>query len=290
MNKRPNNNTKITKPSYVYSIVSITLVLFLLGLLGVIMLQANALSKHIKENLEVLLALNDQVTQQQIVDLQQKIGNQPYTKSVFYTSKEEAAKQFIDESNEDFTAVLGYNPLFASLNLYVKAAYANSDSLQLIKQQLLEEKYVSNVFYQENVVNLINTNAKKIGFVILALSLIFLLIAFTLIDNTIKLAMYSNRFLIKSMQLVGATRWFIAQPFITQSVYNGVISGLLSCVLLALVLLIAQSNIPELSLLNQIFSFLVLCVVIVFTGIFISWWSTKRSVVKYLQVSLDELY
>jgi cell division transport system permease protein len=284
------NSTKISKPSYLYSIISITLVLFMLGLLGVILLQAQTLVSHFKENIEITLILADGATIEETQALEARLSAEKYVKSAKYVSKEEAAQLFMQESGENFKDILDYNPLFSSINLFLHAKYANSDSLHHISQQIKENKLVEEVFYQEAMLDLINVNTGKVGFVLLVLSAIFLIIAFTLIDNTIKLAMYANRFLIKSMQLVGATRWFISAPFITQSVYNGIISGLLASVLLVLLLLVIQRAIPEFSVLHQPLSFVLLCAIVILIGIAISWWSTKQSVVKYLQSHLEELY
>lgn len=283
-------DTKINKPSYFYSIISITLVLFMLGLLGVVLLQAQTLVAHFKENIEITLILTDEATTEEVTALQTRLQAERYVKSAVYVSKEEAAQLFMAQSGENFKDVLAYNPLFSSINLFLNAPYANRDSLSAITRGIKQNKLVEDVFYQEAMLNLINVNTGKVSFMLLILSAIFLVIAFTLIDNTIKLAMYANRFLIKSMQLVGATRWFISGPFITQSVYNGIISGLLASVLLVFILFVAQRIVPEFSVLHYPLSFLLLCAVIVFIGIAISWWSTKQSVIKYLQSHLEELY
>ncbi|QQS29623.1 MAG: cell division protein FtsX [Sphingobacteriales bacterium] len=284
------NSTRFSKPSYAYSIVSIALVLFLIGVLCVLLMQARQLSRHFKENLEIIVILDDDLTADSIKLLKTEMASKPYTKSVQYISKDEAARQFIQQTQENFDSILGFNPLFASFSLYLNAPYANTDSLTKIKNLLVKNKAIKEVYYQEAIITMVNSNIKKVGFFIVALSLLFFAIAFVLIDNTIKLAMYSNRFLIKSMQLVGATRWFIAQPFITQSIYNGMVSGMLASVLLALVLLMAQKNMPELSILHELLSFVLICIIITLFGVFMSWWSTKTSVIKYLQLQLDELY
>ncbi|OWY16296.1 cell division protein FtsX [Sphingobacteriales bacterium UPWRP_1] len=283
-------STKFSKPSYAYAIVSISLVLFLLGLLGVVLIQAQKLSTYFKENIELIVILDDAALPENIAAFKNEIARSRFTKTVEYVSKTEAMKRFSAETNENPDSVLGYNPLFSSFNLYLKAAYTNADSLANIEKTLKTNALVKDVFYQKAIVDLINVNVSKVGIFLLALSLLFFAIAFVLIDNTIKLAMYSNRFLVKSMQLVGATRWFIARPFITQSVYNGLISGMLASVLLALVLLLFQKNIPEAGILHEPLQFVLICLLTLITGVFISWWSTKKSVIKYLQLPLDDLY
>ncbi len=290
MSQETTPTTQLARPSYIYSIISITIVLFMLGLAGVLLLQAQNLSAYFKENIEVTLILSDNATFDEVKMLQEKLNKEPYVKSLQYVSKEEAAKRYIKQNEEDFRKVLDYNPLFSAINMYLNAQYANADSLLAIKTRLKKTTIIEDVFYQEALLNMININAGKLSFALLVLSIIFLVTAFALIDNTIKLAMYANRFLIKSMQLVGATRWFIAGPFIKQSVYNGIVSGIAACIGLTLLLLFAQWNLPELSALHEPFSFLLLCVVVVLIGIAISWWSTKQAVLKYLQMQLDELY
>ncbi len=290
MSKNSGSGLQISKPSYLYAIISTTLVLFMLGILGMLLLHAQALSKYFKENIEITVMLDDKTAKSNVNALQKALQKKPYVKRSHYVSLAEATQHFKAENKEDFTEILDVNPLFSSLNLYLYANYANKDSLAQIKRDLLKVPMVKEVFYQENLVDLINSNTSKIGLPLFILSLLFLLMAFTLIDSTIKLAMYANRFLIKSMQLVGATRWFISKPFITQSVYNGILSGLLAAVMLVAVLLLAQKSIPELSLLHNPLKFTLLCVGIISLGIFISWWSTRLSVVKYLQKQLDELY
>lgn len=282
--------SKVSKPSYLYSIVSIALVLFMLGLLGIFLLYAQALSRHFKENVEITLVLRDSIPEVDVYNFQRKVALKPYYKAGEYVSKDEAARRFFKKTDEDPEVILGYNPLFSSLSLYLKAQYANNDSLQWIKKELTGEAYVKDVFYQETLIDLINTNIQRIGIVLLILSILFGFVAFTLIDNTIKLAMYSNRFLIKSMQLVGATRNFITKPFLSSSIVNGIISGALAALLLMLVVFLMQRNIPDLAILYDPIRFVILGVVIVFIGIFISWWSTRTSVYKYLQLQLDELY
>ncbi len=284
------NSSNISKPSYFYSIVSITLVLFIIGLLGITLIQIRLLSAHFKENIEITLIVSDKAAQTDIDKMTAAIGSKNYVKSIDFVSKEAAAEVFQKKNNENFEDILGYNPLFSSFNLKLHANYTNTDSLDFIITELESNKFITESFYQASLIDVINENSNKIGLILGILSLIFFVVAFTLIDNTIKLAMYSNRFLIKSMQLVGATRSFITKPFTQQAVYNGIISGMLASVLLVLLLLFAQQNVPELSALFDIFTFLMLCICLILAGILISWWSTKSSVTKYLQMHLDELY
>lgn len=287
MNKGVN---KAAKPSYAYAIISVSLVLFLLGLLGVFLTYAQALSTHFKENIEVTVILTDQSKERELLLFDQYLKKQPYVKTYRYVSKADAAEQFVENYEEDFVEVLGYNPLFSAYHIYLHSAFANSDSLDIIKMSLKGEPIVSEVYYQESLVDLINANVQKITMAFAFLSLVFMVIAFTLIDNTIKLNMYSNRFLVKSMQLVGATRMFIARPFLIKSLYNGILSGLLASFLLLLTLVLAQNNISELRLLNSPAYFILICIIISLLGILLSWWSTRTAVYKYLQMRFDDLY
>ncbi len=281
---------KAAKPSYLYAIVSVSLVLFMLGLLGVFLTYAQALSTHFKENIEVTVILTDQSKERELLLFDEYLKKQPYIKTYKYVSKADAAQQFVENYEEDFVEVLGYNPLFSAYYLYLHSNFANTDSLTTIKTGLIEEPIVREVFYQESLVDLINTNVQKVSLVFAFLSFVFMVIAFTLIDNTIKLNMYSNRFLVKSMQLVGATRMFIARPFLVKSLYNGILSGLLASFLLLLCLVVTQNSISELRLLTNPSYFILICICISLIGVLLSWWSTRTAVYKYLQMRFDDLY
>ncbi len=283
-------STKRAKPTYIYSIISVALVLFMLGLLGLIVLHGQKLSDYFKENLDVSIILKDNSKEVDIYKIQKHIEAQPFTKSATYVSKEDAAEEVRKDFDEDFLEVLGYNPLYASININLKADYANKDSLLIIESLILENPEVREVYYQRSLLNLINENVRKVGLVIGVLSILLVMIALTLIDNTIRLAMYSSRFLIKSMQLVGAKRWFIIKPFIAKSIINGFISGVIAILGLAGLLYYGYDYIPELAALLDVTKFLLLFAVIVLLGILISWLSTHRAVRKYLFMKLDELY
>ncbi len=279
-----------SKPSYVYSVISIVAVLFVLGVLGIFLIHAHELSRHFKENVEVTLVLKDVVNQEKVSTLQNTLKQKPYVKSTEFISKEAAAKEFMEQYEEDFTEVLNYNPLFSSLSVYLQADYANEDSLTWIKEELKQQTLVDDIFYQATLLDLINTNTNKITLILLAVTVFFLLIAITLLNNTIKLTMYTNRFLIKSMQLVGATQKFIIQPFLKQSIYKGAISGAIACILLAIFQLLLQSRLPELALLNHFGKFVFVCLILFGIGILISWWSTRRAIKKYMHTNLEDLY
>jgi len=292
MNNDPVINTKIKKgkATYAYSIIGVALVLFLLGSLGWLVINAGELSKSFKENIEISVILNDNTRDEMAVKLKDIIDKQSFTKSSQYITKEKAAEQFKKDFGEDFLQVLDYNPLYTSVNFHLHSDYMNTDSLVKIEKFLLQSNVVREVFYQKNLVDIMNSNVRRIGIVILAISLFLIFSVIILIDNTIRLAMFSNRFLIKTMQMVGATRWFIAKPFNIRSVINGVISAMIAIFGILILKFVAESWLPELKSLANIKWLIILCLSIMAMGIIISLLSTHRAVIKYLRTQLDDLY
>lgn len=278
------------KATYFYSIIGVAVVLFLLGSLGWLVINAGELSKMFKENIEISVILNDNTREESGKKLKDIIDKQAFTKSAQYISKENAAAQFKKEFGEDFLQVLDNNPLYTSVNFHLKADYMNTDSLIKIEHFLKQSNIVREVFYQKHLVDLMNKNVKRVGIVILVISLFLIFSVIILIDNTIRLAMYSNRFLIKTMQMVGATRWFIAKPFNIRSVINGVISAAIAIVGVVALKILAENLLPELKTLSTNSWMFLLCFSILLLGIGISLFSTHRSVIKYLRTQLDELY
>lgn len=292
MSNDPIVNTKIKKgkATYVYSIIGVALVLFLLGSLGWLVINAGQLSKSFKENIEISVILNDNTRDEMAVKLKNIIDKQPFTKSSQYITKDKAAEQFKKDFGEDFLQVLDYNPLYTSVNFHLNAEYMNTDSLIKIEKFLLQSNVVREVFYQKNLVDIMNSNVRRIGYVILAISLFLIFSVIILIDNTIRLAMFSNRFLIKTMQMVGATRWFIAKPFNIRGVINGIISAVIAIAGILVLKIVAEGWLPELKVLASTKWLIILCLSILALGIFISLLSTHRAVIKYLRSQLDDLY
>lgn len=284
------SSAKKSKPSYLYSIIGVALVLFLLGTLGLIVIHANKLSVYFKESIELQVILRDNVKERQAQALRDSIAGKPYVKSIEYVSKEKAAEQFKKEFGEDFINLLQYNPLYASINIKANADYVNADSLKIIENTVTQLNGVREISYQRSLVNKLNENVRKIGFVILAISILLALVVIVLIDNTIRLAMFSNRFLIKTMQMVGATRWFIAKPFDLRSIINGGLSAILAIVGLIGIMYFANKWLPELSGLRDYFMITMLFLGMIVIGICICLVSTHRSVMKYLKLKLDDLY
>lgn len=278
------------KTSYFSTVVSITLVLFVFGLLGMVMLHARKLSDHVKENLGFSIILHDNAKPAEVSHLQKTLDVMPAVKSTEYISSDKAAEDLQEELGEDFIEFLGYNPLFPSIDVRLNASYANPDSLTLFEAEVIKNRIVREVHYQKDLVSLVNDNVKKIGIGLLVFSVLLLAIAFALINNTIRLSVFSKRFLIKSMQLVGATQAFIRKPFVIQGVIQGLIGATLAIFLLLGVLYAGQRQIPELVSFQDTNMLLSLFVLVIFLGIIISWISTHLAVKKYLRIKTDYLY
>jgi len=286
----PQAKSKRFKPSYFYSVISITLVLLLLGILALIINQAGQLSRYFRENIEIAVILKEEVNETETFQFQKRLEGEPYIKSTEYVSKEQAATQLREELGEDFIDLLGYNPLFSSVNIYLNAGYANPDSIAIIKAQLQDYPQVKEIFYQETLVEVINRHLRTAGILVGIISVLFLIVAVTLIDNTLRLAMYSNRFLIRSMQLVGATRWFVIKPFVLRGIGNGLISGLVAVVALAALVWYVQQKLTTLLVVSDLAIFAAIFAGIILLGVLISGVSTYLAVRKYLKMQLDELY
>ncbi len=281
---------KKAKPSYFYAIVGVSLVLFLLGTLGWLVINGRALSRAFKEDIQVEVILHDNTRPEMISQLQNVLNKQPFVKSTEVITKEEAAKQFIAESGEDFNELLGYNPLYSSVVMNLYSGYVNPDSLEKIKKFVLQSNIVREVSYPHTVVDKMNSNFRKIGIILGVISLLMFVAVVVLIDNTVRLAMFSNRFLIKTMQMVGATRHFISRPFDRRAILNGFISGMVAVGGLWLVISFAEGRLPSLKALHEPALLAILMSGMVVTGILISLISTHRSVIKYLKMHVDDLY
>ena len=278
--------------SYFMSLMSITLVLFLLGVFALLMMHAQSLSKHIRENIGFEIVMNSNVKEAKILQLQKELDALPSVKSTEYITKEEAIRRLSDDLGEDFLQWLGNeeNPLLPSIDVRFNAEYANPDSLNVIEQQLLKNKDIKEIYYQKSLVDLINQNVNRIGMVLIGISIILLIIAITLIRNTIRLRIYANRFLVRSMQLVGATPAFIRRPFIRSGISQGFFGALLADLLLALMLYGLTKRIPELSFVQDYRIVICIFVGIVVLGILLGGLSTRFSLRKYLRADIDRLY
>lgn len=282
--KRKARRTTVT------AVISISLVLFLLGMFSVLVMNAKMLSDYIKENLEVQIYVQEDAELRDIKTLERQLKAYPYVKKLDYISKETAVKILTEDLGENFVDFLGYNPLLASFNMTVGADYANSDSLQIVKKELLANPVVKEVFYQANVLDLINKNLQTIAIVVGGFSVLLLLITVTLINNSIRLSLYSQRFIIKSMQLVGATGWFIKKPYLWKSLLQGFLSALVASGLLFALLQVADAQLPDLKNLRNEQHTLFILLGMLIIGLSISFFSTWIAISKYLRNKIDDLY
>jgi cell division transport system permease protein len=278
------------KPSYFMSIIGVTLVLFLLGIIGWLVINANKLGDYFKENVEVRAYLRGDLNSKDSIYLMDYISAKPYVKSIQYVSKEEGKKQYMQEESEDWSKVLTENPLPNAIYFRIKRQYVNLDTLAAIKTDIQAQTYVSEVRYPEALVGKLNKNIRIVSVGLLAIVIIISIVVIILIDNTIRLAMFSNRFLIKTMQMVGATRGFIAKPLNLKAILYGALSGIIAGVGLYLLIMIAESKLIWLKTIHDTKLLVLLFFVLVFMGICITLFSTHRSVIKYLRMKLDDLY
>jgi len=281
---------KKAKPSYVYAIIGVSLVLFLLGTLGWLVINGRALSRAFKEDLEVQVDFHDNVKDQNVQKMKEILDRQPFVRESRIITKEEAIKMQSQIEGENITDFLGYNPLFTSIALKMHQEYVNKDSLEKIKQFIKQSNVVRDVTWSKMVVDQMNSTFRKIGIILGAISIILFIVVIFLIDNTVRLAMFSNRFLIKTMQMVGATRGFITKPFDRRAVINGLISGVIAVIGLYMLVSFAYTQLPELKLIKDTTMFSLLMLGMIVLGIFISIISIHRSVVKYLKLHVDDLY
>lgn len=276
--------------SYISVILSVSLVLFTLGLLGLIMLYAQKLSNTVKENIGFTIYLQDEIKEVDVARLQKAIELAPYSKSTVYVSKEEAVEILKQDLGEDFMQYLDYNPLSACLEVKLHAEYAQQDSLAAIKTQLQRSSKIKDVDYQESLVNRVQKNINQVGIVLLVFSSLLLIVAIALINNSIRLSIYSKRFLIKSMQLVGATQSFIRKPFIIKGIVHGIYSALIAIMLIMSLMYMGQQYLPDLIQIQDIEILAYLFVIVLFLGIVISWVSTSLAVRKFLRMRSQNMY
>jgi len=274
------------------SMMSIALVLFLLGVFALLMMHAQKLSNHLKENIGFEVVMNSNVKEAKILQLQKELDAMPAVKSTEYITKEEAIRRLSDDLGEDFLQWLGNeeNPLLPSIDVRFNADWANNDSIQVIQTQLLKNTDIKEIYYQKSLVGVINQNVNRIGLALMAASLILLIIAITLIRNTIRLSVYSKRFLVRSMQLVGATPAYIRRPFIRSGVLQGFFGALIADALLALLIYGLDQRLPELTLVQDYKIIIGIFVGIIGLGILLGGLSTRLALRKYLHADVDRLY
>ena len=278
-----------TRSSSVGTVIGITLVLFMLGMLGFMLLNARQLERHFKENVKVDLYLKRDMKEVDVMKFRKKLDLEAFTRETRYVTADEAAEQLKADMGEDFLGILGANPLLPSIELKVQEAFVSSDSLRWIAEHLRQDAHVHEVKYNPMVVENIDANMGRIRWVLLGFSALLLVIAVALINNTIRLAIYSKRFLIRTMHLVGATGWFIKKPFLGRSLWQGLIAAVLAIGLLVGVIRMLLHFQPDMRTLVQPVPLAILLAGVVFAGLVISLLSTWFAVRRYLRMNTDEL-
>src|ERR1700750_24644 len=279
-------SSKKTKTIYISTVFGIAMVLLMIGLLGLILVNANSLSRYVKENIVLNVFVDDAAHETDVLQLQKQIEANPIVKQTQYVSKELAARNLQKDLGEDFVKFLGYNPLSGSLDVYLKAEYANNTDIEKFKAELLKNPLVKEVKYQQSLVDQMNQNLTSISLIILGFAAIFVLLSVALINNTIRLAIYSQRFLIKSMQLVGATKGFIRKPFLVYGIWHGLLGALIAIMILIGTLYFAYQQVPDLVLLGNYAEFGVVFLLVIGLGVFISGFSTYLAVNRFLRLKI----
>lgn len=288
--KKPQKLKKSLFSSYLTTTLSISMILFLFGLMGLMLINAKRLSDYVMENIGVTLILKDGAKEVDVMKLQKTLEATNYIKSTKFVDKESAATELKSELGEDFVDFLGYNPLLSSIDVTVYASYANPDSLVVLEKKLLTNPEVQEVYYQRNLVKQLNSNVKKITVILLALCLLMFIIFTALINNTIRLSIYSKRFLINTMQLVGATRSFIRRPFLAKSALHGVYGALIACFMILAIFLSYQNELKSFVDFQNPTALVLLVGGIFLIGIFITLVSTYLAVNKFLRMKFDQLF
>lgn len=277
-------NAKIT------SIVSVTLVLLLLGLTVLTFFVGKGITSYVKENMSFSVMLNEDVTDLQITDLRKRLDAMPFVKSSLFISKEQAKEQLIEDLGEDPEELLGYNPVTDCIEIYLHSNYANSDSLAIVSKTIKAQTNVDNLLYRQEALDLVNDNLARISAILLVLSIILLFISFTLIRNTIRLSIYSKRFIINTMRLVGATNKFIRRPFILRNIGDGILAGLLANVLIMGLLYYLGEQYADLRSILQTQDLIYVFASVIVLGIIITYLSTVFAVNHYLKMKANHLY
>ncbi|PLX09234.1 MAG: cell division protein FtsX [Marinilabiliales bacterium] len=289
-NKEEKISKRRLRSSYITTIVSLSLVLFLLGLIGLLILNTKKLSDYVKENIGFSVIVEDNIKEVDLIRLKKNLDASRFVKSTEHITKEKAAETLQKDLGEDFIDFLGYNPLPVSIDVRLKAPYANPDSIEVIKKELSTNKEIKELFYQPSIIDLVNKNVNRISIIILLFSALLFLISTALINNTIRLSVYSKRFTIKTMQLVGATRNFVRKPFLLTGILQGIISAIIAMMLLSGIIYIAQKEMVEIISFRDIEILGALFGIVLVIGIIITFTSTYFAVNRYLKLKSDSLY
>ncbi len=283
-------NRKRLRTAYLSVVISISLVLFVLGAFGFLVVNANNIARQVKENFTFSVMLKNEASAIEVKQFQKELELSPYVKNTEYVSKEEAAETLKESLDEEFVEFLGYNPLMNSIDIHLKGEYVTSEQLTFMENEFAKKSFISEVVYDKPLIQLMNDNIERIGIVLISGSLLLMLIAVGLINSSIRLGIYSKRFTIKTMQLVGATKGFIRKPFIVRSLQHGFIGALIASGLLYVTLFYLDKNVPDLQALSNLYLLFAVFGGLLLIGIFISISCTFFAMKKYLRLKTDQLY
>ena len=289
-NKKNKSLNKKIVSSSVSVIISLSLVLFVVGLLSLVLINAQKLSNYVKENIGFSIMIKEDVKEIELIEFNKILDAEDFTKSTRFISKEQATKELEQDLGEDFVNFLGFNPIMASIDVKLNSSYANNDSLQNISSRLEKSDVVYEVFYQKNLIKKLNSNVGKISFFLICISLILFFIAFALINNTIRLSVYSKRFIIRTMRLVGAENSFIQKPFLITGVYQGLYSAIFAIFMLIGSIQLIQTETASILNINDLQIIGLVFIVLFCSGIIISGASTFFAVRKFIYLNEGELY
>jgi len=276
--------------SYFSVVISIALVLFMVGILGLVLLKSTLVADRVKEKVAITLFLKDDVTTKNRNDLKASLQKEEFTKRIIYTSKEKAAKIYSKEIGEDFLNFLGKNPLKNGIDIYLKADFVTPEKVQEIEERFLKNAFVADVSYDKPLINLLTKNINRISFWLLVFSVFFGLVSMILINSSIRLSIYSKRFNIKTMQMVGATKSFIRKPFIWRGIKLGMIGAIIALIGLAFVIYYIDKYAPSLELIEDYITLGYLVGGVLISSFLITWISTFFATQRFLNLQTDELY
>lgn len=287
---KPKRLKKRIFTSWITSLVSISLVLTMLGFLSIILINGQQLSDYVREKIGFTLVLHDNVKPADIKKLQERLNNSKFVKSTRYVDKETASKELTQQLGEDFSGFLGYNPLFESIEVKLYASYTKTDSLQILEKKFLTYPQVKEVFYQKDLVQVINQNIRKISFIVLVISTLLTIIFIALINNTIRISVYARRFTINTMQMVGASNAFIRKPFIKQSLLMGFYGAIIANIVLAGGVYAYRNQLVGLGTPDNMYNLGLVFLIVFFLGLVFAWISTLFAVNKFLKMKFDEMF
>lgn len=287
---KPKRIKKRIFASWITSLVSISLVLTLLGFLCMVLINGRQLSDYVREKIGFTLVLHDNVKPAEIKKLQDKLNTSKFVKSTRFVDKETAAQELTQQLGEDFTGFLGFNPLFESIEVKLYASYTSTDSIQVLEKKFLSYPQVKEVYYQKDLVQVINQNIKKISFFVLIISTLLTVIFLALINNTIRITVYSKRFIINTMQMVGASNRFIRKPFLRQSLLLGFYGAIIANIIIFAGIYAYRHEFPEILSPESLTSTVLVFLIVIILGLIFSWVSTLFSVNKFLRMKFDEMF